>query len=78
MKTDEEEVKCPKCGSSKIHTEKRGWNMWLGFIGSGQIMITCLKCAHKFKPGQTSTPTPPAQPTKAIPEDDSIPVYKLD
>lgn len=75
MKTYEDEVNCPKCGSAKVHAEKRGWSMWIGFIGSGQILITCLKCGHKFKPGESGKPAPPV---KAQPEDDSIPVYKLD
>ena len=44
-------VRCPKCGSGHIHAEKRGWSIWSGVIGSGQIIITCLKCGHKFKPG---------------------------
>ena len=49
---DETPVTCPKCGSTQIHAEKRGWNLLTGFIGSGQIVLTCLKCGHKFKPGQ--------------------------
>lgn len=47
-----ESVKCPKCGSSQIHAEKRGWNFVTGKFGSGKIIITCLKCGHKFKPGE--------------------------
>jgi len=27
------------------------FGLWTGFIGSGKIIITCLKCGHKFKPG---------------------------
>jgi DNA-directed RNA polymerase subunit RPC12/RpoP len=44
-------VQCPSCGSTQIHAEKRGWNIWTGLIGSGKIVLTCLKCGHKFKPG---------------------------
>jgi len=48
----EDNVRCPKCGSTTSHAEKRGWSLWTGFIGSGKILITCLKCGHKFKPGE--------------------------
>lgn len=49
---DDDKVRCPKCGSDQVHAGKRGWNTWTGFIGSGKIIITCLKCGHKFEPGQ--------------------------
>ena len=48
----EDEVKCPNCGSTQVHAEKRGWSIWTGFLGSGKILITCLKCGHKFSPGE--------------------------
>src|SRR5947207_365851 len=51
----EDSVKCPECGSSQVHAEKRGWNVWTGMIGSGKIVLTCLKCGHKFKPGEGAT-----------------------
>lgn len=35
-------VRCPKCRSTQIHAEKRGWSIWTGIIGSGAIVITCL------------------------------------
>lgn len=47
-----DEIKCPKCGSTQVHAGKRGWNIWTGAIGSSKIVITCLKCGHKFKPGE--------------------------
>lgn len=50
--TDDEAVKCPKCGSTQVHAEKRGWSAMTGFIGSGKIVLTCLKCGNKFKPGE--------------------------
>jgi DNA-directed RNA polymerase subunit RPC12/RpoP len=49
---DDSKVKCPRCGSEQIHAEKRGWNMWTGDLGSGKIILTCLKCSNKFKPGE--------------------------
>jgi hypothetical protein len=45
-------VRCPKCLSSQIHAEKRGWSLLSGLIGSGKIVITCLGCGQKFKPGR--------------------------
>lgn len=44
-------ARCPKCKSESIHAEKRGWNLLSGFIGSGKVIVTCLKCGHKFAPG---------------------------
>lgn len=41
---------CPKCKSTSIHAEKRGWKLTTGFIGSSKIIITCLNCGHKWKP----------------------------
>jgi hypothetical protein len=49
---DEEKVKCRKSGSTQVHAEKRGWSPWTGMIGSGKIVLTCLKCGNKFKPGE--------------------------
>ena len=46
-----EAVFCPKCASTQIHAEKRGWSIWSGLIGSGKIRITCLKCGYQFAPG---------------------------
>lgn len=37
-------VVCPDCGSSNVHADRRGFSVWTGFIGSGRIFITCLKC----------------------------------
>ncbi len=48
----EDEVRCPKCGSAQIHAGKRGWSIAIGMIGSGKIVLTCLNCGHKFKPGK--------------------------
>lgn len=45
-------VLCPKCKSASTHAEKRGWNVFTGIIGSGKIVITCLNCGNRFKPGQ--------------------------
>ena len=49
-------VSCPKCKSTQIHSGMRGWSAMTGLLGSNQIMITCLKCGHTFKPGETEMP----------------------
>jgi RNA polymerase subunit RPABC4/transcription elongation factor Spt4 len=62
------EIKCPKCGSNQIHSNKKGFSTGkavagtlvggvligaaVGGIGSDKIEITCLNCGHKFKPGE--------------------------
>lgn len=61
-----DDVKCPKCGSAKIHAEKRGWSIWVGFIGSAQIVVTCLACGHKFKPGEGVKSPAEAGTTNAV------------
>jgi len=47
-----EQLKCPKCHSSQVHAEKRGWNPLVGMFGSGRIIITCLRCNWRFYPGE--------------------------
>lgn len=51
MANDTDAVRCTKCGSTQIHAEKRGWKLTTGFIGSSKIFMTCLKCGHRFRPG---------------------------
>lgn len=48
---EEEPVKCPSCGSTQIHADQRGWSLWSGPLGSGKVVITCLKCGNRFGPG---------------------------
>lgn len=44
-------IKCPRCGSTQYHADKRGWSMWTGFIGARTVYITCLSCGKRWKPG---------------------------
>lgn len=59
----EEYVKCPCCGSMQITANKKGYSagkavaglaiaggigLLAGFIGSGNIKITCLKCGYSW------------------------------
>lgn len=60
------EIKCPKCGSTQLTTDKKGFSgkkavagavltggigLLAGTIGSNKIIITCLKCGNQFYPG---------------------------
>lgn len=65
---DTEAVKCPKCGSTQIHVDKKGFSTGkavigtvvanpvigalAGAAGSNKIIITCLKCGNQFNPGE--------------------------
>jgi RNA polymerase subunit RPABC4/transcription elongation factor Spt4 len=59
----EPELKCPKCGSTHITSNKKGYSagkaiagvvlaggigLLGGFLGSGKVKITCLKCGHSW------------------------------
>jgi hypothetical protein len=61
------EVKCPKCDSTQLSANKKGFSgkkavggailtggigLLAGTIGSNKIIITCLACGNQFKPGQ--------------------------
>lgn len=63
----EDYICCPKCHSRQIHSEKKGYSVgkalagvWAfggigllaGNIGRQDIIMTCLRCGHKFKPGE--------------------------
>lgn len=52
----EDKIQCPKCNSEQIHAEKRGWHPLWGIVGMNRIVLTCLKCAHKFRPGNAPGP----------------------
>ena len=50
-------ITCPKCGSTAISTQNRGFSMVTGFIGSGDPGNVCQKCGYKWKPGSLSEKT---------------------
>lgn len=67
VEDNEEYVFCPKCMSTHVHTEQKGFSggkalagavafggigLLAGTIGSKNVNITCLKCGHKFKAGE--------------------------
>lgn len=60
-------LKCPKCGSNNITANKKGYSagkavaglvltggigLLGGFIGSGKVKITCLKCGYTWDAGK--------------------------
>lgn len=58
------EIRCPKCGSTQIHADKRGFKtgravagtlvagplagLAAGGAGQNKIVISCLSCGHEF------------------------------
>ncbi len=68
-----EHIICPKCHSDQISANQKGFNssagglgmltggaltgMAYGNLGSGKIIITCLKCGNKFEPGSGAIKT---------------------
>jgi len=62
------EIKCPKCGSTNVHADKKGFSTGkavvgtlvgnpvvgaiAGTLGSNKIIMTCLNCGYNFKPGE--------------------------
>jgi DNA-directed RNA polymerase subunit RPC12/RpoP len=49
---NETQIQCPKCKSTQVSANRKGWTMSTGLIGSSKILITCLKCGKQFKPGE--------------------------
>jgi len=65
MQNDEKPLKC-SCGSTQLTADKKGFGLGKaaiggiafgpigllgGFLGSGKIKVTCLKCGRSWKPG---------------------------
>jgi tellurium resistance protein TerD len=63
MKT---EIRCPKCGSNQLAAGSKGFGLGKaaagglllgpvgllsGFIGSGQVTLSCLRCGNRWKAG---------------------------
>lgn len=62
---DEESVRCPRCRSTQLTANKKGFGLGKaaagglllgpvgllgGFLGSSKVKITCLKCGYTWKP----------------------------
>lgn len=63
---NEDLMKCPKCYSTQLTSNQKGFSggkavagailtggigLLAGTIGSSKVIITCLRCGHKFKAG---------------------------
>ena len=46
------QLRCPKCGSTSITTEERGYSLWTGFYGANKKKNLCQKCGYKWWPGR--------------------------
>lgn len=49
-KSDDEAVKCPKCGSTNISTGARSVSFVFGFLGADKTVNRCAKCGYSWKP----------------------------
>lgn len=60
-------ARCPKCGSTSITANKKGFSLAKGALGvatvgaygaiaaghgKNKVIVTCLKCGHQWKPGK--------------------------
>lgn len=63
----EAKVACPKCGSTQLSDQKRGFGLpgaiaggalagpaglLAGFVGAGKIRLTCMKCGNSWRVGR--------------------------
>jgi DNA-directed RNA polymerase subunit RPC12/RpoP len=65
----EDEIACPKCGSTQIYAAKHGSSAW---TGRDQILITCLTCEHKFALGRGQQTSGRHNQTETLPENDTL------
>jgi hypothetical protein len=64
------EICCPYCSSNQLFVDKKGYSLkkgitgmvltggvglLAGLLGSNKVIITCLSCGRKFKPGDNPT-----------------------
>lgn len=83
---EENQIHCPKCNSTQITANKKGFSagkavagailtggigLAAGAIGSGKVVITCLACGHQFKPGSGKKNTQIEVQAKPKVDDDS-------
>lgn len=47
---EQNQVRCPRCGSTNITAGQRGYSLLTGFVGSGSTVNRCANCGHKWKP----------------------------
>lgn len=47
---EENQIRCPRCGSTSVTAGQRGYSYFTGFIGSGKTVNRCANCGYKWKP----------------------------
>lgn len=50
-KPDPNIVRCPKCGSTSVTTQERGYSIMWGVLGSTKKKNLCQKCGYTWWPG---------------------------
>lgn len=65
--TSDDRIRCRKCGSDQVQGDKKGFGVGkaalgalvigplglvAGGLGSSKVLITCLACGNKWKPGR--------------------------
>ena len=45
------QLRCPKCGSTSITTEEEGYSLLTGFWGASRKHNLCQKCGYRWWPG---------------------------
>ena len=82
MDEQNDKLYCPNCGSSQLVANKKGFGtgkaltgavltggigLLAGFIGSGKVKVTCLKCGCQWKPGELrTTPITPKEQEEKV------------
>ena len=85
-------VHCPKCNSTQISADKKGFSgkkaligglltggigLLAGTIGSKDIIITCLNCGYKFMPGEGKIESTQEDNNEANHEETPSPVEEI-
>lgn len=86
MEGNDDKLYCPRCGSSQLTANKKGFGagkaltgailtggigLLAGFIGSGDVKVTCLECGSTWRAGELKT-TPPPKRTKEQEESETL------
>lgn len=75
-------IKCPKCSSTQITANKKGFSagkaaaglflaggvgLLAGAIGSGKVKVTCLSCGNEWEAGKPQKQIDPEELKKPVP-----------
>lgn len=52
IEREQNQVRCPKCGSTQITTGQRGYSLFSGFLGSNKTVNRCANCGYSWKPSR--------------------------